>query len=55
MSVYVSVELRRQIRAIFADRCAYCKTLEILTVTTFEIEHIVPRSAGGETDLKNLC
>jgi hypothetical protein len=41
MSVYIAVELRRQIRTIFADRCAYCRTLETLTVTTFEIEHII--------------
>lgn len=55
MSVYVPIELRRQIRTLFADRCAYCKTSEVLTVTTFEIEHIIPRSADGKTALSNLC
>jgi hypothetical protein len=55
MSVYIAVELRRQLRTIFGDCCAYCRTLETLTVTTFEIEHIIPRSAGGETALSNLC
>ena len=55
MSADISVELRRQIRAQFTDCCAYCKTSETLTVATFEIEHIIPRSAGGETTFSNLC
>ena len=55
MSVYIPVELRRQIRTIFANRCAYCKTSEALTVAIFEIEHIIPRSANGDTMLSNLC
>jgi hypothetical protein len=39
----------------FGDCCAYCRTAEHLTVVTFEYEHIVPRSAGGQTELENLC
>ncbi|MFM6133733.1 MAG: HNH endonuclease [Sphaerospermopsis kisseleviana] len=55
MSVYISVELQEKIRHRFADCCAYCRTAEYLTVTTFEFEHIIPRSAGGETVSENLC
>lgn len=55
MSAYIPVELRRQVRARFANRCAYCKTSEALTSATFEIEHIVPRSANGDTVPGNLC
>lgn len=55
MSVYIPVELRRQVRAHFANRCAYCQTAEVLTVATFEIEHIIPRAAGGQTVFTNLC
>lgn len=55
MSVYIPVELRRQIRATFHNRCAYCQTAESLTAMTFEIEHIQPVSAGGETVFENLC
>ena len=55
MSVYISVELQKQIRHRFVDCCAYCRTAESLTVTTFEFEHIIPRSAGGETLFENLC
>lgn len=55
MSVYVPAELRRRIRDHFAECCAYCRTAESLTVAIFEIEHIDPRSAGGETVFQNLC
>ena len=55
MSVYIPVELQRKIRTHFFDRCAYCQTTEALTVAIFEIEHIIPRSAQGQTVFENLC
>lgn len=55
MSAYISVELQRQIRSHFSDCCAYCRTAESLTVSTFEFEHIVPLARGGETVFENLC
>lgn len=55
MSAYIPVELQRQIRDRFANSCAYCQTAEHLSVATFEIEHIVPRSAGGATVFENTC
>jgi hypothetical protein len=55
MSAYIPVELRRRVRQRFGDCCAYCRTAERLTVVTFEFEHIVPRSADGETEFENLC
>jgi hypothetical protein len=55
MSVYISVELQRQVREHFANCCAYCRTAEDLTVAIFEFEHIIPRSAGGATAFDNLC
>lgn len=55
MSAYISSAIRRQIRDRFANCCAYCRTAEALTVTTFEFEHIVPLSAGGATVFENLC
>lgn len=55
MSVYIAVELKRRVRELFANSCAYCRTAEVLTVAIFEIEHIQPRSAGGETVFENLC
>src|SRR4051812_25902994 len=55
MSTYVPAALRRRVRARFVDRCAYCLTAEALIAAIFEIEHIIPRSAGGETVFDNLC
>lgn len=55
MSVYIPSTLQRQIRERFSNCCAYCHTAESLTVTTFEFEHIVPRSAEGATTFENLC
>jgi hypothetical protein len=55
VSAYISSSLQEQIRQRFAHCCAYCRTAERLTVTTFEFEHIVPVSAGGATSFNNLC
>jgi len=55
VSAYIPVELQRQLRSHFRDCCAYCRTAEALTVAIFEFEHIVPRSAGGETIFENIC
>jgi hypothetical protein len=55
VSAYVPADLRQQVRDVFSNCCAYCQTAEALTVATFEVEHIIPRSAGGETILRNLC
>jgi hypothetical protein len=55
MSTYIAVKLQRQIRLQFNNCCAYCQTAESLIATTFEIEHIIPRSLGGESNLDNLC
>jgi 5-methylcytosine-specific restriction endonuclease McrA len=55
MSTYVPAALRRRIRARFVDRCADCRTAEALIAAIFEIEHIIPRCAGGETVFDNLC
>ena len=54
-STPVPTVLRAQVREIDNGLCAYCHTPEALTVTTFEIDHVVPVSQGGETSLDNLC
>ncbi len=55
MSAYIPVALRREVAEYFEDVCAYCHSAERLTVAIFEIEHITPRSEGGETTFENLC
>lgn len=49
MSSTIPARLRSQVHSLDEGRCAYCQTPEELAVTTFEIDHIVPVSAGGET------
>ena len=36
-------------------RCAYCLSPEQRRGVAFEVDHIIPRSAGGRTQLDNLC
>ena len=56
MSVYVPADLRRRVRKHFSDACGLLPYIGIAnTVTIFEIEHILPRAAGGETVFENLC
>ncbi len=55
MSVYIRVELQRRVRTFLGNCCADCHTAEFLTAMTFEIEHIIPLSVGGQTVFEHLC
>jgi len=39
----------------YAGRCAYCHSPEYLLDGIYEIDHIIPEVAGGETWRENLC
>ena len=54
-SPHVPAELRRYVLNTAGGRCAYCRSAEALMGVTFEVEHIISRSAGGETKADNLC
>src|SRR5215831_15524524 len=47
--------LRHAVIAAAQGRCAYCLSPERLMGVTFEIDHVIPSSAGGPTQLDNLC
>ena len=51
----VPPKLQILIRERDRDRCAYCRSPESLTVTRFEIDHIIPKSLGGVSEESNLC
>jgi hypothetical protein len=51
---HISAKLRHELRAIAKDRCEYCQSAESLMGVTFEVDHIVPLSSGGKTELGNL-
>ena len=36
-------------------RCEYCQMSQVLQGATFHVEHIVPRSLGGQTEAENLA
>ncbi len=55
MSLYIPSDLRREVREYFGGYCGYCHSPEILMAVTFELEHIVPVSAGGMTAFENLA
>jgi len=47
--------LRDQVKRRAGFRCEYCRTAEWLSGIEGEIDHIIPRSEGGSSDLENLC
>lgn len=55
MSQHIPATLREQVLSQAGDLCAYCRSASALLGVTFEIDHIVPRSAGGRTTADNLC
>jgi hypothetical protein len=54
MSSYIPADLRRQVRSDARERCGYCLSPERLLGIALEVEHLVPESAGGETERENL-
>lgn len=54
MSDYISAELRARIRQQEDNRCGYCLSLQKYVWGTLEIEHIIPKAAGGNSDEENL-
>lgn len=46
---------QRLVRARARGCCEYCLSQERFSVQPFAVEHIIPRSQGGETALDNLA
>src|SRR5690348_3914829 len=51
---YIPAVLRQQVINRAQSRCEYCQTPKAIVIE-MEIDHIVPESAGGKTELDNLC
>ena len=47
--------LARAVRSRAHGRCQYCLMHESLQGATFHVEHVIPRSKGGESTLENLA
>jgi hypothetical protein len=48
-------ETVEQTKTRAGDRCEYCRMHQALQGATFHIEHIVPSSQGGLSELENLA
>ena len=47
--------LRHQVSAESRGRCVYCHSATAITGARPVIDHIIPVSQGGPTELANLC
>ena len=48
-------EAIRRVEARAGGRCEYCRMHQALQGATFHVEHIMPSSRGGVSDLDNLA
>ena len=48
-------ELAAEVERRAGGRCEYCRMHQSLQGATFHLEHIVPETRGGATDLENLA
>ena len=53
-SVYIPKELHRRVAQDAGHRCGYCLSAEALTGIPLTIEHLIPHSLGGSTEVGNL-
>ena len=50
-----SSDMDRQVQFRAADCCEYCGMHQSLQGATFHVEHVIPRSRGGQSTLDNLA
>jgi hypothetical protein len=55
MSNYLQANLRQQLLDADDHRCAYCQTTQASSGQPMVVDHIIPKSQGGETSFDNLC
>jgi HNH endonuclease len=51
----ISKATRDKVAAAAHYRCEYCQTAQAISGAQMHIEHIVPLSRGGRSDVSNLC
>lgn len=52
---YIPATLRRFVIERARSRCEYCRLSQEGQEATFHIDHVIPKSAGGETIAENLA
>ena len=53
--IYISVDKRRTVIERAQGRCEYCQSRANYATETFAVEHILPISHGGTSELNNLA
>lgn len=48
-------DIEQQVEFRADSRCEYCRMHQSLQGATFHVEHVIPRSHGGQTVLENLA
>jgi 5-methylcytosine-specific restriction endonuclease McrA len=48
-------EITQEIQTRAGHRCEYCKMHQALQGASFHIEHVLPSSRGGPTEVENLA
>ncbi len=48
-------DIQHQVRLRARERCEYCGMHQALQGGTFHVEHVLPRSCGGQSSLDNLA
>lgn len=55
MNDYIPALLRQQIYERANDQCEYCLIPQVAVLVSLEIDHIIARKHGGETEGNNLA
>ncbi len=53
--VYIPVDRQRAVIERAESRCEYCQSMADYTTESFAVEHVMPRSRGGSSELDNLA
>ncbi len=51
---HIPADVERRVRAAARNRCGYCLSPQHLVMARLEIEHLMPRAAGGGSEESNL-
>ena len=54
-TTHIPRALRTETETYFQGRCAYCQSPQALMNVAFEVDHICPEKAGGQTVTVNLA
>lgn len=54
-ATFIAPQLRQEVAEKSKNRCCYCLSQQDVSGMKYTIDHIIPESLGGETEVDNLC